>query len=389
MVAAPLSMPDERVAQRRRLLFNVNVAWFFISHRLPIARAARDAGFDVHVAADIESEDEAALISQEGMTFHRVPLSRGSLNFSRDLAYMAHVGAVIRRVRPHLVHNVTVKPVIYGSVAARLLGVPRIVNAISGLGYAFVGGSSRRLLSKMVKTAYRLALRDSHIRVIFQNEDDMRAFLDARIVERSQTVLIRGSGVDTNAFARTAEPSGVTRIVLPARMLRDKGVVEFAEAAKLLLSEGCAASFILAGMTDDANRAALSREELAALERRTGVSWIGHVSDMPALFAGAHVICLPSYREGLPKALIEACAAARPIVTTDVPGCRDVVRDGFNGLLVKPRDAASLARALRQLIDDPGLRAQMGAAGRRRAEEEFDLATIVGATLALYREISR
>lgn len=370
-----------------RVLFNVNVGWFFISHRLPIARAARDAGFEVHVAADVESESEADTIRQEGMVFHRVPLSRGSLSLARDVAYLARIGDVIRRVKPQLVHNVTVKPVVYGSIAARLLRVPQIVNAVSGLGYAFIEGGSRRLVSKLVQTAYRVALGKRRIRVIFQNEDDLNAFVGARIIERSQAVLIRGSGVDTAVFVSSEEPPGVPRVVLPARMLRDKGVVEFAEAARRLASEGCSANFVLAGMADSANPAGLSREELATLERTTGVRWVGHVANMPALYADAHVVCLPSYREGLPKALIEACAAGRPIVTTDVPGCRDVVRDGYNGILVRPRDVTSLANALRRLITDSALRASMGAAGRSRAEGEFDVDSVVRATLSLYREM--
>ena len=377
---------EQKKASGRRLLLNVNVAWFLISHRLPILRAARDAGYDVHVVGSISSEDEVSILEKEGVTFHRVKLGRGSLNPLKDLGYLAQLLAVIRKVRPDIVHNITVKPIVYGSIAARVFRVRGIVNAVSGLGYAFIGGGSRRVLTHVVRSAYRLALSSPAIRVIFQNPDDMSAFMAARAIHPRQAVLIRGSGVDLEAFYPSEEPAGTPRVVLPGRMLRDKGVVEFATAAKLLRLRGYSATFVLAGMIDSANPASLQQSELAELSRDTGVEWLGHVSDVPALYRGAHIVCLPSYREGLPKALIEACAAGRPIVTTDVTGCREVVSDGINGLLVKVRDADALAVGLQRLLDDSELRIRLGAAGRRRAVAEFDVKAVVGATLALYDE---
>lgn len=370
-----------------KLLFNANVAWFLISHRLEIARAARDSGYEVHVSADIDSVEEAELLEREGFRFHRVRLSRGGLSLVGDLRYLAQLSGLIDAVRPDLVHNVTVKPVVYGTVAARRRGISAVVNAVSGLGYAFTGGESRRLLSGIVKAAYRAALHRPEVRVIFQNEDDIRTFIDAKIIEKRQAVLIRGSGVDLDAFRRTPEPPGNPVVVLPARMLRDKGVLEFAAAARMLRAGGCNAEFVLAGRADQANPAGLSALELASLQQETGVKWLGHVSDMPGLFSRSHIICLPSYREGLPKSLLEACAAGRAIVTTDVPGCREAVRNGENGLLVEPRNASALAQAIRTLVDDPALRRAMGTAGRNRAEAEFDVRAVVHATLGIYREM--
>jgi glycosyltransferase involved in cell wall biosynthesis len=370
-----------------RLLLNVNVAWFFLSHRLAIARAARDAGFDVHVAGDIVSDEEIAAVRREGLTFHRLRLSRGTLSPGRDLAYFAQLTRLMRRLRPDLVHNITAKPIVYGTLAARALGVRAIVNAISGLGYAFSGARDRRLLSRLVAAAYRVTLRRPGILVIFQNTDDVEAFVSARIIDRAQAILIRGSGVDLEQFAPSAEPGGPPRVVLPARMLRDKGVVEFARAAQLLRSRGAAASFLLAGMLDEANPAALSRDELTRLQQQSGVELLGQVADMPALLRSIHVVCLPSYREGLPKALLEACAAARPIVTTDVPGCREVVDHEVNGLLVRARDVVALAEALQRLLGDAALRVRMGTAGRRKAEAEFGVGAVVRATLEVYRRL--
>jgi glycosyltransferase involved in cell wall biosynthesis len=371
----------------QRLLLNVNVAWFFLSHRLAIARAARAAGFDVHVAADIASDAELAALRKEDLTFHRLRLSRGALLPVRDLGYAAQLARVVRRVRPDLIHNVTAKPIVYGTLVARALGVPAILNAVSGLGYSFSGGQQRRRVSRLVAAAYRLALRRPDVRVIFQNTDDIQAFVNARIIDPAQAILIRGSGVDLEAFAPGPEPRGPPRVVLPARMLLDKGVVEFARAAQLLHSRGTKASFLLAGMMDEANPASLSQHELNQLQHETGVQWLGHVADMPGLLRSIHVVCLPSYREGLPKVLIEACAAGRPIVATDVPGCREVVIHDVNGLLVKPRDAPALAAALQRLLSDPALRARMGAAGRRKAEAEFGVTAVIDATLAVYRDM--
>ena len=371
----------------KRLLFNVNVAWFFLSHRLAVARAARDAGFDVHVAADVASEEEVAAVLKEDLTFHRVHLSRGRMLPIRDLGYLAQLTSVMRHVKPDLVHNITAKPIVYGTMVARALGIAGIVNAVSGLGYSFSGGQERWLISRLVGSAYRFALRRPGIRVVFQNTDDIEAFVSARIIDPAQAILIRGSGVDLEAFALSSEPGGRPRVVLPARMLRDKGVVEFARAAELLRSRGIAATFLLAGMLDEANPAGLSKHELRQLLHGTGVEWLGHVADMPTLLKSVHVVCLPSYREGLPKALIEACAAGRAIVATDVPGCREVVNHELNGLLVRPRDTGALADALQRLLSDPTLRIKMGTAGRRKAEAEFDVAAVVRATLDVYRKI--
>lgn len=371
-----------------KLLFNVNAAWFFISHRLEIARAARDAGFEVHVSADVESSEEGERLESEGFRFHRVSLRRGGLNPVHDLLYLGQLNSVMRAVRPDLVHNVTVKPVVYGTIGARWLRVPGIVNAVSGLGYAFIGQERRWLIGHLVKTAYRFALRRSDLKVIFQNRDDLQIFVDAGIINPRQSVLIRGSGVDLEVFGFSEEPAGPPLIVLPARMLRDKGVLEFVEAARLLRSRGRQCEFIMAGKIDEWNPAGLRAKDLARFERDVGVQWLGHVSDMAALYRRAHIVCLPSYREGLPKALLEACAVGRAIVTTDVPGCREAVRHGENGLLVEARNSGALAEALDLLLEDANLRRKMGVAGRRRAEKEFDVRAVVRATLEVYNSLS-
>jgi glycosyltransferase involved in cell wall biosynthesis len=371
----------------RTILFIVNVAWFFLSHRLPIARAARAAGYDVHLLTDVASAEELRLLMQEGLTVHRASLARGGLNPLADLRFLLRTMAIMRTVAPVLVHNVTVKPVIYGTWAARLFGVPGIINAISGFGYAF-SHESRWLLARALRGAYRHLLRSPRVHVIFQNDDDASEFLRLGLVSQKQIVVIRGSGVDLSAYSASEESAtSEPLVVLPARMLRDKGVLEFATAARRLRQQGCRARFLLAGPLDPANRSALTAGEIADLTRDGTVDWLGQVQDMPVLYRRAHIVCLPSYREGLPKSLIEACAAARPIVTTDVPGCRAVVAHEVNGLLVAPRDSAALADALQVLVESPALRRRFGAAGRARAEREFGVDAVISQTLQLYDRV--
>jgi glycosyltransferase involved in cell wall biosynthesis len=369
-----------------RLLFVVNTGSFFISHRLPLAVAARGAGFEVHVLTEADTDD-AAILEAEQIVLHRVPLERGGLSVLADLRYLMQVMRVMRVVKPDIVHNVTMKPVLYGTLAARLLGVRGIVDALAGLGYAFAH-QSRWMLSAALRLGLRVAFRCRRVCVILQNSDDLRLMNSLRVVRAQQAILIRGSGVDLDQYV--VSPEDLSReplIVLPARLLRDKGILEFAEASALLAARGCIARFAIAGPLDDSNPAALTREEIDDLLARYSVSWLGNVKDVAALYRQASIVCLPSYREGLPKALLEACAAGRAIVTTDVPGCREVVAHEVNGLLVPVRNATALADALQELIGDPQRRARFGMAGRRRAEEEFDLEGVVAQTLALYERI--
>ena len=370
-----------------RLLFVVNEAGFFLSHRLVLAEAARSSGYDVHVATP--PGDQVERITDRGFPHHPLRLSRRGSRPWSEAASLAALVRLYQRVQPQLVHQVTVKPVLYGSMAARITGVPAIVNAVSGLGYVFIAsGTLARMRRRAVLAAYHVAFRGRGTRVIFQNEDDRALFVEAGLVPRERTVLIRGSGVDLAAFRPRPEPPGPPVVVLPARMLFDKGVGEFVDAAAALRAEGVVARFVLVGDTDDGNPAAIPADRLRHWQADGRIEWWGHRTDMAGVLSGAHVVCLPSYREGLPKALLEASAAARPIVTTDVPGCRDVVRHGENGWLVPVRDSASLAERLRELILDGGMRVRFGRRGREIAEAEFGVDRVVAATLALYRSLA-
>lgn len=373
----------------RRLLFVVNVAWFFLSHRLAIAAAARDGGMDVHLAADVEDPSEEAAVEAAGVTFHRIGLSRSGIGPSGEVTTLAGLARVMKSLRPDVVHNVTAKPVIYGSVVAKALRVRGIVNAVSGFGYAYGGAGDRKTIASAMDRAYRFAFGGDRVRVVVQNSEDAAEVVRICPAAAGRIRLVRGSGVDLGRFAPSDEPQGDPVVVMTARMLRDKGVVEFCEAAGNLLRSGIRARFLLAGRVDPSNRTAFSATELTELCRRTGAEWVGDCRDVPELLRRCHIVCLPTYyREGVPKALLEACATQRPIVATDMVGCRDVVQDGVNGLLVQSRSIESLVVALGRLIADPALRRRMGRAGRARAEQEFDVRQVVHRHMKIYQELS-
>lgn len=364
-----------------KLLYFVTEDWYFCSHRFSLALAAQNAGYDVTVVTRVRNHGET--IRQAGFRLEPFEISRSGLNPLHELATLWRLYGVYRRIRPDIVHHVAMKPVLYGSLVARLLDVPAAVNALAGMGWLFTStGGGARLIKRGVRLTLRRLLAQSI--ALVQNPDD--AELLARLgVIRENIRRIAGSGVDLERFRPLPEPDGVPVVVLPARLLWDKGVGEFVESARILRARGIQARFLLVGDPDVANPTSIPASKLADWVRQGWVEHLGWRRDMPAVFAQAHIVCLPSYREGLPKALIEAAAAGRPIVTTDVPGCREVVTDGVQGLRVPARDADALADALAKLLADPVLRARMGAAARDRAEVEFGLDTVIAQTLALYR----
>jgi glycosyltransferase involved in cell wall biosynthesis len=376
--------------QRPKALFVVNSDWFFVSHRFALGRALRDAGFDVAVAAGPTGDGPA--IEAEGLRFLPVPFDRGGRSVRNDARTLARLARLYGREAPDLVHHVTIKPVLYGSLAARLARVPAVVNAISGLGFVFIErdrpGPRDALLRGGVLGAYRLALDSPRARAVFQNEDDRSFFVRRRLVARGRTALVRGSGVDTGRFRPSPPPEGgPPLVVLPARMLWDKGVGEFVEAARRLKAGGVSARFALVGAPDPGNPASVPADRLEAWRREGFVEWWGHRRDMPAVFASAHLVALPSYREGLPLALAEAAASGRAGVATDVPGCRDVVKHGETGWLVPPRDPGALARALAEALADRDALARRGEAAHRYVARDFSRETVVAAHLRLYREL--
>ena len=370
----------------RILMFVVNVDWFFLSHRLPIALEATRQGYQVHIATGLT--DKAEELRRNGLVVHSLALERGGAGLGNAWRTAAQLWRLFQAVQPDVVHLVTIKPVLLGGVLARLAGVRSVVAAVSGLGFVFmaqgVRASARRML---VQALYRIALGHRNLKVIFQNADDRQSLARIARLPKNKMAMIRGSGVDLTRYAHLALPEGAPVVMLAARLLKDKGVVEFVEAARLLRQRGCKARFVLVGTIDPANPTSFTEAQVAAWADEGVVERWGHCSDMPKALSAARLVVLPSYREGLPKVLIEAAACGRAVVTTDVPGCRDAIEPGLTGLLVPPRDAVALADAVERLINDPVRCEAMGLAGRALAEKAFDVRQVVAAHLHIYQEL--
>lgn len=364
-----------------------NTDWYLYNFRRTLALALREAGHDVLLVSPPGPYGDR--LRELGLRWIPAPMDRRSLNPLRELSLVLWLARLARRERLDLHHGFTIKSAIYGSLAARLAGVPARVNAVAGMGYVFTSEDLRaRVLRPVVRTLMRLALGGARSRLILQNPDDVRLFEHAGLVDLRSIRLIPGSGVDCLRFAPEPRARGERlRVLLATRLLWDKGVGDFVEAARRLRADGRAIDLLLAGDPDPGNPAAISEATVQGWNAEGVVRWLGHVDDMPALLRSVDVVALPSFREGLPKILIEAGACGLPLVTTDVPGCRDVVADGVDGLLVPVRDPAALARAIARLDDDPPLCARLGAAARRKALAEHDERIVIERTLAVYREL--
>jgi len=372
---------------KKKLLYLITEDWFFCSHFIERAVAASKAGYEVLVVA--REGTHGHLIREAGLRFVSLEIDRRSMNPFRELRLFIAILGLYRRERPHIVHQIAVKPILYGSLAAILTGSRSIVNAPVGMGYAFSSSDFKaRLLRPLLSLSFRFLMNPRRSKVIFENADDLNDFVICGGVRPCDAVLIRGAGVDVHRFLPGRESECTPMVVLMARMLRDKGVAEFVQAAWRLHAEGVAGRFVLVGEPDIENFSSISEETLAAWNGVRGVEYWGWRDDAVAILAQASIACLPSYREGLPKSLLEAAACGLPIVTTDVPGCREIVVDGENGFLVPARNSDALATALQRLLTNPALRQQMGALGRIKAETQFSSERIVAETLAVYEALS-
>ena len=373
---------------RPKLLFVVTEDRFFWSHRQPIARAALQAGYEVIVAARVHSCAER--IRDAGFRFVPLQLMRESYSPFKELGTVRQLRKIYQAEKPDIVHHVALKPVLYGSVAALGRKDINVVNAFIGLGYLVQSPSLKaRVLRFAIWRGFRFLLNRTHSRVLLQNEDDERMLVENLRIPPEKISVIRGAGVDLRVFHPTPEPGGVPIVLLPGRMLTAKGIPEFVEAARLLKKRGITARFVLAGDTDLGSPSAIPIKQLEEWQNSGAVEWWGHRDDMPQMFQQATVVCLPSHREGVPKALLEAAASGRAIVTADVPGCREIVKQGINGLLVPTCEPQALADALATLLKNPGMRAQMAKRGREIAASEFSEEVVAAQTLSLYGTLLR
>jgi glycosyltransferase involved in cell wall biosynthesis len=365
-----------------KVLLFANTDWFLYNFRLGTAQAMKRRGDEVVLLSPPGRYTEK--MQALGFRWVQFDMSRRGANPLRELGTLLRLVRLYRRERPGVVHHFTIKCVLYGTIAARLARVPVIVNSLTGLGYVFTGRQG--LLRRVIGLAYRLLVR--HTATIFENPWDRELFRQRGWIEEEISTVILGAGVDLERFRAAPEPEGPVTVVFPARILWDKGAGEFVEAARMLRARGSMARFVLVGEPDPGNPTGVPLGTLEDWRREGVVEYQGWREEMEEVYAAAHIVCLPSYREGLPKALAEAAAAGRPIVTTDVPGCRDVVEAEVNGLLVPARQAAPLALALERLIEDPALRQRMGAAGRQAARSKFEAGHIAAQTLAFYDRLS-
>jgi len=369
-----------------KLLIVVNVDWFFCSHRLPVALGALRDGYDVHIATTFTDQSYRQILSSHGLIIHDLKIDRSGKNPVSFLLNLLLVYQLLRRLDPDIVHLVTIQPVLVGGLAARVVGIQRVVFAISGLGHAFVVDSIHsRVRRFLVKLLYHFALSIRRRLVIFQNPEDQFRMSRFCLLNPNEICLIPGSGVDLSVFSCKPLPKGQPVVLMASRLLSTKGVREFVAAAEMLKKRGISARFQLVGHPDRSNPAAISLIELNDWHDQGFVEVLGHRTDLHELMSASHIVCLPSYYpEGLPKVLCEAAACGRAVVTTDEPGCRDAIENGVTGMIVPSRNSLALANALEHLLLNPDLILSMGLAGRKRAEQFFDVNAIVGQHLDIY-----
>ena len=366
-----------------KVLLVANTDWYLYNFRLSLAGAIRARGMEVVLISPPGPYSQRIL--ERGFRWIGLPFSRTAANPLSELLILVRWARLYAVEKPTLVHHFTIKPIVYGSLAARWAGVRPVVNAVTGLGYLFTSKSRKaRALRRVVLPLYRLAMSGRETRAVFQNEGDRTQLGALGVVEMRRATLIKGSGVDTGRFFPVPEPPGPVVILMAARMLWDKGVGDLVEASRALRARGIQARTVLVGEPDLGNPSSVSAQQLRAWQAAGDVEWWGRREDMPSVYAQAHVVVLPSYGEGVPRSLLEAAAMGRPIVATDLQGCREVVYNGESGYLVRPRDPQALCDALARLAEDPALRTRMGARGREIVLERFTDEFVNGQTLSVY-----
>lgn len=373
-----------------KFILFANTDWYLYNFRLSTALQLQSMGIEVLMVSP--PGDFGGRFEGHGVRWLPLPMQRASLNPLREAGTLLRLVQLLRAERPQLLHSFTLKCAVYGAMAARAAGVPATVNAVTGLGYVFASEQPKaRMLRPLVSALMRGALGGERSRVILQNPDDAAAFESARLAPAKQIRLIRSSGVDVARFRQRelGESARPLRVLLAARLLREKGIHEYIDAALMLKGQGRDIEFLLAGQPDPGNPHSVDAAEIQSWHDKGVLRWLGHVDDMPALLRSVDVMALPSYyREGVPKSLIEAGACGVALVTTNLPGCREVVsRDGDDGLHVEPRSAASLAQVLARLDDDRELLARLGARARERALADFDERVVIRKTCEVYREL--
>lgn len=372
---------------KSRILFVTNVDWFFISHRMVIAEEAQKNGFEVIVAA--EDTGRSQEIRDKGIKFINLSFSRSGTNPFKEFKTLLNFFKLYNNIKPDIVHHITLKPVIYGSIIAKFLNIKGVVNAISGLGYNFTKGRES-YVQKAMLYIMRLGFNRKNLVVIFQNENDQEELISQGIINSSNVIVrIKGSGVDLEKYHQSNFPTfSRIKILLSSRMLWDKGIKELRESSDILKEKySNKVEFILSGLADEDNKAGVTASYLKEWDDGNYVKWVGYQKNMIPIYQNSHIVVLPSYREGMPKALLEACAVGRAIITTNAIGCRETVDEGINGFKVPVASSSDLANALEELINNHDLIKQMGHNSRLKAEKEFDVRNVVKKHIEIYNSL--
>jgi len=372
--------------KKSKVLYFITEDWYFCSHRLALAKAAQSEGYEVAVLTRVNHHGD--VIKNYGFNLIPINIDRGGINPIQELRTLFQVWRAYRAFRPDIVHHIALKPVLYGGLVLLVFSKIKSVNLLAGLGAIYSSDKLKaRILRPFVGFLLRFLLSFSGSKVVVQNSEDRDVLVRHVGVPERNIVLIKGSGVDTRRYYPVPESGGKARLALVARLLWDKGIGEFIQAVKLLKQRGLSFEALLVGEPDVKNMASVTREQLQDWHDSGVVSWLGFREDVAEIWHQTHIAVLPSYREGLPKSLLEAAACGRPIVTTDTSGCKEIVQDGVNGFLVPVRDSIALADALGKLIVNPELRQSMGQAGRKLVEQQFSDEIIIAKTLKVYRDL--
>lgn len=374
---------------QKKILILVNTLSFLISHRIDVIKAAQDNGYKVVIAYGELGNTTTSILSKYGVDYLQVPLKRRTINPFKEIWSFFSICKIFYKHKPDIVHLITIKAYLYGGIAARIMGVPGVISAIAGLGIFFNKNNWWNFLfQKIFFLIFYFAFNHPNQKVIVQNLEDKKTLIKFISLNSKKILLFRGSGVKLSKFTNLKEKNDVITISCASRLLYEKGIFDFVSAAKIIKKKNINAKFLLAGDLDPDNPTSLNNQDLQNIIEEKVVEVLGYQKDIPALYARSHIICLPSfYGEGLPKALIEAAAASRAVVTTDIPGCRDAIILNKTGLLVPAKDPQKLADALQWLIENPKERYEMGKAGRKFAEKEFPIEKIVQNHMNIYNEI--
>ena len=371
----------------KKILFVINSDWGFLLYRTPLAMAAKNKGIQVWVASP--NTGDASKIISMGFNYIELPMSRKGVNILNEFFTFLRILNIYFKLKPDLIHQVTIKPIIYGTIASAILNKAFVVNAISGLGFTFSSSSSSRFLKFLVKNLLMISLKYRKSKIIFQNPDDFNLFVENKLISSNQGVLIKGSGVDCKVFSPLLTDFNTEKIViLPSRMIIEKGIYEFVDAARLLHLEFPNVRFVLVGKIDSGNPSSIDYFEIMSWEKEGVIEWWGHQTDMVTVLNKSTMVVLPTfYGEGLPKVLLEAAACSKPIISTNVPGCKEIVRHEVNGLLIPPKDEVALADAIRRLLDNPDFAIELGKNGREIVQNEFSEALVVEKTFEVYEHL--